>query len=65
MSETSTIPLLTIREVAAWLACSTRKVHRLRDFKQMPSSLKVGGSVRWERQAIEAWIARGCKPSSN
>jgi excisionase family DNA binding protein len=54
--------LMDVRAVASLLACSPRHVYRMTDGGQMPSPVKLGSLVRWSRQAIETWIAGGCKP---
>jgi excisionase family DNA binding protein len=54
--------LLDVRAVAQLLDCSVRHVYRLADAGRMPAPLKLGALVRWSRQAIEEWIAGGCKP---
>jgi excisionase family DNA binding protein len=54
--------LLDVRTVAALLDCSTRHVYRLVDAGHMPPPVRLGALVRWRRQAIEDWIAAGCKP---
>lgn len=66
MSETRTTQdrrLLAVDDVAAMLGVSGRHVYRLADGGRMPRPVKLGGAVRWDRQAIESWIANGC-PSS-
>jgi len=40
----------------------TTHVYRLADSGAMPPPVKLGALVRWSRQAIEQWIAGGCKP---
>jgi prophage regulatory protein len=52
--------LLNATGVAALLNVSSRSVYRLADAGRMPQPLKVGGSVRWDRQAVEQWVADGC-----
>src|SRR5262249_57632003 len=54
--------LLDVRAVAALLGCSARHVYRLADAGQMPAPVRLGTLVRWPRQAIEEWIAGGCRP---
>jgi len=54
--------LLDVRAVAALLDCSARHVYRLADAGHMPPPVKLGALVRWRREAINAWIADGCKP---
>jgi excisionase family DNA binding protein len=55
-------PLLDVRAVAEWLNCSTRHVYRLADARRMPAPVRLGALVRWNRKAIEDWLAAGCKP---
>lgn len=56
--------LLNASEVSALLGVSSRSVYRLSDAGKMPRPLKVGGSVRWDRQTVERWIADGCPPAA-
>jgi excisionase family DNA binding protein len=65
MTLTEPCQLITVKEVASLFSCSPRTVYRLADGGQMPKGLKIGGLVRWERAAIETWIAGGCKASRN
>ena len=58
----TTPALLDVQAVASMLDCSTRHVYRLNDAGRMPAAFKVGALVRWSRQAIDSWIAGGCKP---
>lgn len=52
--------LLTVKQVAVKLGCSSRTVYRLSDGGRMPHPLKVGGLVRWRTGDIEEWISTGC-----
>jgi excisionase family DNA binding protein len=52
--------LMTVGEVAELLRVSTRMIYRLKDAGRMPQPLKLGGSVRWRRAELMAWIAEGC-----
>src|SRR5262249_30706542 len=54
--------LLDVQTVAALLHCSPRHVYRLSDAGRMPAPVRLGSLVRWPRQALEDWIAAGCKP---
>lgn len=54
-------PLLTKKDVARRLAVSERSVDRMRDEKKMPLPFLVGNLPRWNPEALEAWIADGCK----
>ncbi len=57
---TTPSPLLTVGDIAVQLQCSTRHVHRLKDYGRMPAPVHLGGLVRWSRTAITQWIANGC-----
>jgi len=61
MAESSAAQLLDVRTVARILGCSARHVYRMSDGGAMPAPLKIGALVRWSRQAIEDWIAGGCR----
>ena len=57
--------LLTISQVAAALNCSTKTVYRLADAGKMPPACRIGDLVRWNSEAIEAWITAGCPDLRN
>ena len=48
---------LTVKEVAELLAVNERTVYRLANTGQLPG-FKVGGTWRFLKEDIEAWIAR-------
>ena len=52
--------LLSIKQLAALLGVAERTVSRLVDRRQAPTPVRLGRCVRWEREAIEQWIADGC-----
>lgn len=53
--------LLTVKQVAALLGISCRSVWRFADSGRMPRPLALSGNLRrWNRSALEAWIAEGC-----
>ncbi len=52
--------LIDVNDVAAMLKCSARHVWRLADAGKMPRPYKVGALCRWNRTAIERWVADGC-----
>jgi excisionase family DNA binding protein len=54
--------LLDVHDLAAMLGISWRTALRLADAGKMPRGLKLGALRRWDREEIEEWIARGCKP---
>ncbi len=60
---TSTTPaplLIAAEEVAGMLDISTRTLWRLVSARRIVAPLKIGGSTRWRRAEIEAWVAAGC-----
>jgi excisionase family DNA binding protein len=57
--------LLSAAEVAALLNISTRTLWRLLSARQVPEPIRLGGSVRWRREEVETWIARGCPETAN
>jgi excisionase family DNA binding protein len=56
----SSAPLMTVRDVATQLRCSTRTVYRLCDTGRMPPPVRLGSLVRWNRAIVEQWIEDGC-----
>lgn len=54
--------LWTAKQVAAWLQISQRTLWRMRSAGQLPDPLRVGGTVRWRKDALDAWLAAGCPP---
>lgn len=52
--------LLSAEELAAMLSISKRSLWRLRSAGQLPRAVQLGGSTRWRRIEVEAWIAAGC-----
>ncbi len=48
--------LLTVRDLAKLLKVSVRNVWRMRASGRIPPPLKIGGSVRFDRQDIEDWL---------
>ncbi|MEX0717056.1 MAG: helix-turn-helix domain-containing protein [Planctomycetaceae bacterium] len=53
-------PLLTAPEVARLLRLSDRTVRRLDSSGCLPRGLRIGGSKRWRRDELLAWIGAGC-----
>lgn len=52
--------LLKAGDVAKLLSFGERTIFRMSDAGKMPPPLKIGGSVRWSRRALRAWIDDGC-----
>jgi excisionase family DNA binding protein len=53
--------LLDVQAVARLLNCSPRHVTRLVERGDLPRPIKLGTLIRWNRAAVEEWIANGCK----
>jgi len=51
---------LTADEVAAVLKCSARAVYRMADTGKILQPCRLGGLLRWNAAAFDAWIASGC-----
>jgi excisionase family DNA binding protein len=47
--------LLTMAQIAEYLNVSKRTVQRLRHDGELPQPISVRGSLRWDRETIEAW----------
>lgn len=54
------VALLSVDDVAALLAVSTRTIRRMADGGQMPRPVKLGSLVRWRRSDVDEWLAAGC-----
>lgn len=52
--------LIPVADVAALLNASERTVWRLADSGKMPRPVALGRARRWNRKAVESWIAEGC-----
>ncbi len=52
--------LLSDKEVAKMLGCSTRHVRRQADAGMMPWGVKVGNLRRWPAKSLEDWVVAGC-----
>lgn len=63
MSATATEParLLDAKKAAKMLGLGESTFHRHRALGLIgPEPLKLGGSIRWDRQQLECWIDAGC-----
>lgn len=54
-TDSSEAEILTIREVARFLKVTARTIYRLAAAKKIPA-FKVGGTWRFSRVDIDAWI---------
>jgi excisionase family DNA binding protein len=61
-SEVTTIvpKLLTTREAAELLNCGERTLWRWSRSGIAPAPVRIGGTVRYRRDDLLAWIADGC-----
>lgn len=51
---------ISARELAQMLGVSLRQIWRLKSADRLPKAIKLGGSVRWNRQEIIDWFEAGC-----
>ncbi len=54
--------LITAEEFAELMQISVRTLWRLRSAGQVPEPVRIGGTVRWNRERVLDWIADGCPP---
>lgn len=54
--------LIPVSEVAKILGFCIRKVKSMDKSGLLPMSLKIGGSRRWRRADLYAWLAADCPP---
>lgn len=52
--------LVDIRGLAALLSRSVASLERDQAAGRVPAPVYVGGSKRWRRAEVEAWVAAGC-----
>jgi predicted DNA-binding transcriptional regulator AlpA len=52
--------LVDIRELSALLSRSAGALERDQAAGRLPAPIYVGGSRRWRRGEVEAWVAAGC-----
>jgi predicted DNA-binding transcriptional regulator AlpA len=67
MTTTLTTPLLSPRQVATLLGCSTRTFFRIVEREpDFPKPHRLSRKlVRWSKPAVEAWLAERQKESNN
>ena len=52
--------LINAKELAKMLSLSKRQIHRLNACGKIPRPVRIGGSVRWDREEILRWITASC-----
>ena len=53
---------MTAKQAATLLGIGVSTLHRLRSSGRVPEPVKIGGSVRWRREELKAWVDAGCPP---
>lgn len=51
---------ISARELAEMLDVSLRQIWRLNASGKLPKPVRIGGSVRWNRQEVVDWFEAGC-----
>ena len=51
---------ISASDLAQLLGVSLRQVWRLNAAGRLPSPVRLGGSVRWNREEIVQWFEAGC-----
>ncbi len=51
---------VSARELSEMLSVSLRQVWRLNSAGKLPKPIRLGGSVRWNREEIQRWFETGC-----
>jgi predicted DNA-binding transcriptional regulator AlpA len=51
---------VSARQLAEMLDVSLRQVWRLNAAGKLPRPIRLGGSVRWNREEIQRWFETGC-----
>ncbi len=52
--------LINVQQLARMLKRSAASLERDQKAGRLPAQIYVGGSKRWRRAEIEAWVAAGC-----
>lgn len=61
-TDTTGAQLLDAPAVGALLMLDRKTVERHAKTGKMPRPVKIGGSTRWRRAELDAWILAGCPP---
>jgi excisionase family DNA binding protein len=56
-----TTPLLTVKETASFLKCSTRTLQRLLEVGEGPPMIHLGGGIRFREDDVMDWVASRLK----
>jgi len=48
------------RELAEMLNVSLRQIWRLNASGKLPRPIRLGGSVRWDREEVQRWFEASC-----
>ncbi len=56
----TTVLAVSARELANMLGVSLRQVWRLNAAGRLPKPIRLGGSIRWNREEVQKWFERGC-----
>ena len=62
--ETGQPLVVSAKELAALLGVSLRHVWRLNATGKLPKPVRLGGSVKWRRDEIIAWLSQNCPARS-
>lgn len=52
--------LVSAEKLAQLLDISIRTLWRLRAAGKLPAPVRLGGSVRWRVDEVQAWVGQGC-----
>lgn len=55
-------PLLTAREAASLCGLGLSTWWRYLSAGKIPAPVRIGGSVRWRRDELHAWMSASCPP---
>ncbi|RIK77255.1 MAG: DNA-binding protein [Planctomycetota bacterium] len=53
-------PLVTAEQAAAMCAVSLRTWRTWHSYGRVPRPVRIGRTLRWRRDELNAWIAAGC-----
>lgn len=54
--------LISADMLARKLDVSKRTLQRLQNQGSLPLPIRLGGSIRWSLDSVNAWIEQGCPP---